>query len=112
MLKEGTYFADLGKNGDICCVLKVWNDGSHNLKILSREVVTGKFNVSELHSRDEVRNLYKFLKEHFESEQKFTHEEYLEYVAAMKTDECPEELIDTEEKWRADLIAEFGADDE
>lgn len=114
MLKEGNYCEVLDKDGNAFCLLKVYNDKSHNLKIISHDIRTGEFKVAELYSSKEVKNLYKFLKEHFEGEDapKFTHEEYLEYVAAMKTENCPEEDIATEEKWRADLKAEFGDDDE
>jgi hypothetical protein len=111
MLKEGVFFGALDKYGEAFCVLKVFGDKSHSLKLIVRDTHSGKLVPSELHG-DSTRDLYKFLKKHFENNQKFTHEEYLEYVEDMKAEDCPEELIDSEDKWRADLIAEFGADDE
>jgi uncharacterized short protein YbdD (DUF466 family) len=111
MLKEGIYFAALDEaNGTSHCMLKVYDDKSHHLRIISQDIMQTKTNIIDLHSNKEVRNLYKFLKEHFENNQKFTHEEYLKYVEDMKV-KRPWEEIASEEQWRKELEAEFGADD-
>ena len=57
MLEEGLYCKILDKRGDSICVLRVFNDQSHNLKIISQEFRTGELKVVELHSPCEVENL-------------------------------------------------------
>jgi uroporphyrinogen-III synthase len=68
MLEEGKYCEILDNNGNAFCLLKVFDDKSHNLKIVAQEIVTGEYKIVTLHSQDSVRNLYEFLKKHFEDE--------------------------------------------
>ena len=112
MLKEGKYCEILNDDALAVALLKVYKDKSHNLKIIASDFRTGEMKVVELHSDGEVRNLYLFLKEHFEGEdgQQFTHERYLKYVADMKKEGCPESEIVSEEQWRAEMEAEFGGE--
>ncbi|WP_080062667.1 hypothetical protein [Ruminiclostridium hungatei] len=113
MLKEGKYCEILNEDALALALLKVYGNKSHNLKIIATDFKTGEFKCVELHSDGEVKSLYQFLKKHFEGEdgERFSHKDYLEFVAAMKSENCTENEIPSEVQWRKELEAEFGDGD-
>jgi hypothetical protein len=77
MLKEGVHVGVISEEGTALCVLKVYGDKSHNLRIVSQSYSSGDLMQIVLHC-PHVKPLYSFLKQHFEGESSADNGEILD----------------------------------